>query len=69
MAIEDRAAEFREAFSNGALPDSATFWTRIVEFMGWDGNWDGLDANKITLMAAVQATRVTELALKPATAR
>ena len=66
MAIEDRAAEFREAFSSGALPDSATFWTSIVEFMRWDGNWDGLDANKITLLTAVRATRIVELALNHA---
>ena len=56
MALEDHAAEFREAFSSGALPASATFWTRIVEFMRWDGNWDGLDANKISLLTAVQVS-------------
>ena len=43
---------------------SATFWSSLVDFLGWDENWDGLGASKITMRTATQAALVAELALE-----
>lgn len=61
LSLEGRVARLENELSLGA-----TFWSRLVDFLAWDENWDGLGASKITMRTAMQAARAAELALKHA---
>ena len=42
---------------------STDFWGKLIKFMCWEPNWDGLGAQRITMSTAMRAVRVAELAI------
>lgn len=45
---------------------STDFWGKLIKFMYWEPNWDGLGAKKIAMATAMRAARVAELAIDTA---